>query len=45
MGAYGAYSLGGSNAANVTGVHIDAGLLGPATGALFVAVRELIVWG
>jgi PiT family inorganic phosphate transporter len=34
VGAYGAYSLGANNVANVTGVYVRSGLLNPRMGAL-----------
>lgn len=34
VGAYSAYSLGANNVANVTGVYVKAGYLGPKVGAL-----------
>ncbi|MFW6257029.1 MAG: inorganic phosphate transporter [Bacillota bacterium] len=33
-GAYGAYSLGANNVANITGVYVQAGLFGPQLGGL-----------
>lgn len=37
MSAYGAYSLGANNVANITGVYVEAGMLTPLTGALLGA--------